>query len=70
MSMGLLDFLRKKKKEKGEKKEEKVEVKEEVGEGPECALCGKPGADTKWGGMYWHKKCLRKAKKMAKGMLR
>ena len=34
-----------------------------------CALCGQTGADKKWGGQYWHKKCMRKARKMAKGML-
>jgi len=34
-----------------------------------CALCSKPGCDKKWGGQYWHKKCLRSAKGMAKGMI-
>jgi len=34
-----------------------------------CALCGKKGCDKKWGGQYWHKKCLRAAKGMAKGMI-
>jgi hypothetical protein len=34
-----------------------------------CALCGAGGTEKKWMGQYWHKKCLRKAKKGAKGML-
>ena len=43
-------------------------VGEEHGEGPECAACGQPGSDKKYGGQWWHKKCLRKLKKQAKGM--
>jgi hypothetical protein len=50
----------------GGKKE--PEPEEKYGEGPECPLCGKPGADKKFGGQYFHKKCLRKARKMAKSM--
>ena len=38
----------------------------------ECALCGNPYSEKKWAGQYWHKKCMRKARKgamsMAKGM--
>ena len=34
-----------------------------------CSLCNQPGADKKWAGTYWHKSCLRKARKMAKGMV-
>ena len=34
-----------------------------------CALCQKEGADKKWMGQYWHKQCLRSAKKMAKKMI-
>lgn len=41
---------------------------EEYADGPECAACGNPGADKKYGGQWWHKKCLRKLKKQAKSM--
>jgi hypothetical protein len=34
-----------------------------------CAVCNLPGTDKKWAGQYWHKKCLRKARGAAKGML-
>jgi hypothetical protein len=34
-----------------------------------CGLCGKSPTDKKWGGQYFHKKCFRKLKKGAKGML-
>ncbi|MEM4262002.1 MAG: hypothetical protein QXI10_03490 [Candidatus Diapherotrites archaeon] len=34
-----------------------------------CSLCGALGAEKKWAGKYWHVKCLRKGKKVAKGML-
>ena len=42
--------------------------KEQDQTGPECSLCGKPGADKKYGGQMWHRKCLRKARKQAKSM--
>ncbi|MDD4250917.1 MAG: hypothetical protein PHX27_01860 [Candidatus ainarchaeum sp.] len=35
----------------------------------QCSVCGKSPTDKKWGGQYFHKKCLRKIKKMSKGML-
>ncbi len=34
-----------------------------------CALCGAAGTEKKWAGQYWHKKCIRKSKKIAKGMI-
>jgi hypothetical protein len=34
-----------------------------------CSLCGKAPTDKKWGGQYFHKKCFRKLKKGAKGMI-
>lgn len=58
--MGILDRLVKKADEKEET---------EYGNGPECSACNKPGADKKYGGQYWHKKCLRKTRKMAKSMI-
>ncbi len=57
----------------GKKKEEDIEEIEEGKDSKhsdkECALCGKPGADKKWAGQYWHKKCMRQAKKAAKKMI-
>ncbi len=57
----------KEEEEEETKEEEKQEPEEE--EGPICALCGEPGADKKFGGKNFHKKCLRKARKQAKGMM-
>jgi hypothetical protein len=34
-----------------------------------CALCGATGSEKKWLGQFWHKKCLRQAKKGAKKMI-
>lgn len=34
-----------------------------------CALCGAAATEKKWAGQYWHKKCMRKSKKIAKGMI-
>lgn len=61
--MGFLDFLR----TKGGKKAEAEVSSSETG--PECSYCNKPGADRSFGGMPWHKKCLRAARKQAKGMV-
>ena len=60
MLMGILDFLKTDKKEPAQEEP----VSENV-----CSLCNTPGADKKYGGQYWHKKCLRKARKMAKSMI-
>lgn len=53
----------------------KEEVKEEPSAAPAqgkysepCSLCGNPGTEKKWMGKYWHFKCIRKSKKVAKGM--
>jgi hypothetical protein len=45
--------------------------KKKIKKNPEetCALCNQKGCDKKWGGQYWHKKCLRSTKGMAKGMI-
>jgi hypothetical protein len=70
--MGLTDMF--KKKEDAQEDEKKEEQKKEVKEEPEgkysqaCALCGGEGTDKKWAGQYWHKKCMRRARKGAKGM--
>ena len=61
--MGFLDFM------KGKPKEEKPAEPATEATGPECSYCNKPGADRTFGGMPWHKKCLRAARKQAKGMI-
>ena len=64
MGMGLFNFLKKDKSDKSE------EVTDE--EGHVCALCGqeiKPGEGKYYAGQWWHKKCLRKARKMAKSFI-
>ncbi|MBI5553976.1 MAG: hypothetical protein HY917_04525 [Candidatus Diapherotrites archaeon] len=55
--MGLLDFFSK-------KKNEEALISAET-----CALCGQPGADKEFAGQLWHKKCMRSARKAAKGMI-
>lgn len=35
----------------------------------ECAFCGNKATEVKWMGQYFHKKCKRKAKRFAKGMV-
>ena len=69
--MGLSDIFSRK-KESEECKKEKAAKEEEVPMGKydePCAACGGGGSDKKWMGQYWHKKCARSAKKMAKGLL-
>ncbi|MFH0905930.1 MAG: hypothetical protein V1824_01170 [archaeon] len=34
-----------------------------------CSLCSQKGCDKKFAGQYWHKKCLRSTKSIAKGMI-
>ncbi len=57
------------KKEQGPQEGEASAEKAPQGKYSEpCSLCGNPGTDKKWAGKYWHVKCMRKAKKVAKGM--
>jgi hypothetical protein len=50
--------------------EKKVEPAAPTGaSGNVCAVCNQPGADKSFGGNTFHKKCLRKTRKAAKGML-
>ncbi|MDO8428395.1 MAG: hypothetical protein Q7S92_04225 [Candidatus Diapherotrites archaeon] len=65
--MGLTDSLRK--FVTGETKEEKLLEKSEPNLGNVCTFCNQPGADKKFGGSYWHKKCLRSTRKFAKRMV-
>jgi len=77
--MGLLDFLKPKKEsekteeKKAEKTAEKpseTDMKEpKTGFREECALCSKGNTEKKWAGQYWHVRCLRAARKGAKGMI-
>lgn len=34
-----------------------------------CAACSQPGADKSFAGQEWHRRCLRKMRKMAKSMI-
>jgi len=63
--MGLTDMFKKKPEEK---KEEIKEVQPEGKYNQACALCGAEGTEKKWAGQYWHKKCMRRARKGAKAM--
>ncbi|MBN1159800.1 MAG: hypothetical protein JXA43_01005 [Candidatus Diapherotrites archaeon] len=69
--MKFLDIFKKKPEAKEEKKEESKAVvpapKPQV-DNP-CSYCGNGGANKKWAGQYWHKQCIRQAKKEAKGMI-
>ena len=62
--MGLKNFFKKLVPKVGEEEEE-IEVKDTH----ICALCQKEGAEVKWMGQWWHKKCLRLAKRKAKQMI-
>jgi ribosomal protein L37AE/L43A len=59
---------KKQKLKKGfEKKVEKAREKEESSH--VCSACSQAGADKRYAGLYWHRQCLRKARKMAKGII-
>ncbi len=67
--MGLLDRVLGKKEEPKVGDSKKISLPVEGKYDNECSLCGEKGTEKKWAGQYWHKKCLRKGKKMAKGMI-
>jgi len=67
--MGFLDSLKAKKKEMEEKKKEEEASVPQGKYEQECALCGGTGTEKKWMGQYWHKKCMRLARKGAKKMI-
>ncbi|MCX6798704.1 MAG: hypothetical protein NTW59_01240 [Candidatus Diapherotrites archaeon] len=68
--MGLFDKLTGKKEEgAAEQKKEKAAAEPAGKYNEPCALCGKLGTEKKWMGQYWHKKCMRGARKAAKGMI-
>ena len=65
--MGLFDKLKEKKEEMENQKKAAVASSGKYSE--TCAMCGGAGTDKKWMGQYWHKKCVRSAKKGAKRMI-
>jgi hypothetical protein len=69
--VGLFDRLKAKKDEvEAQKKEAQEAESEPEGKYNEaCALCGNPGTEKKWMGQYWHKKCMRTAKRASKKMI-
>ena len=67
--MGFLDALKAKKEEADAKKKEEEEAQPQGKYDQPCALCGATGTEKKWMGQYWHKKCVRSAKKMGRKMI-
>jgi len=71
--MGLFDALKKKPETLGAEPKAESQVKgEETVEAKfnePCALCGKQPTEVKWMGQYWHLKCKRQGKKIAKRMM-
>ena len=67
--MGFLDALNPFRSEKKEEKAEEVIEPATSESGPQCSVCGKAGADKRFASMFFHKKCLRKTRKQAKGMV-
>jgi hypothetical protein len=66
--MGWLDKLNPFRSEKKEESREETIAPAAEG-GPQCSVCGKAGADKRFASMFFHKKCLRKTRKQAKGMV-
>lgn len=72
--MGLLGRLFGKKEISEKSSEEKKEGGEQSSENAakysqECTLCGGANTEKKWMGQYWHKKCLKGAKRASKKMI-
>ncbi len=67
--MGILDRLFGKKEEKETESKEEDSDSEQGKYSEECSLCGATGTEKKWMGKYWHKKCIRVAKKGARKMI-
>ncbi|MDO8625319.1 MAG: hypothetical protein Q7R47_04510 [Candidatus Diapherotrites archaeon] len=81
--MGWLDFLGKKDAEKAQSGADKKKVSAKPSKADDsddsdessgkysaaCSLCNKGGTDKKWAGQFWHARCYRNAKKMAKKMI-
>ncbi|MEM0372744.1 MAG: hypothetical protein QXO69_02825 [archaeon] len=67
--MGLLGRIFKKEEKRFSEKEKSSEEAKSENANRICSACNQPGADKSFGGQQWHKKCLRKMRKMAKGMI-
>ncbi len=67
--MGFLDSLKAKKEEADAKKKEEEEAQPQGKYSQACALCGGTGTEKKWMGQYWHRKCIRGARKMGRKMI-
>jgi hypothetical protein len=67
--MGWLDKLNPFRSESKEKKAQDEVIEPAAEGGPQCSVCGKAGADKRFASMFFHKKCLRKTRKQAKGMV-
>lgn len=69
--MGIFNAFKKKDKEEKEKTKPTPQIDLQNSKYPNetCAVCNQLGCDKKWGGQYWHKKCLRSVKGMAKDMV-
>ncbi len=70
--MGLKKFIFGEEKKAAGSAAEQQEGSSDSSEGKSnepCALCGATATEKKWAGQYWHKKCIRKSKKIAKGMI-
>ena len=72
--MGIRDWFKKSKPAKEESAETRQPSESDLKNARHadkvCSYCGNTGADRKWAGKYWHKSCLRAAKKEAKGYIR
>jgi len=80
-TMGIFDVFKKKEKSEEDKAKEAEAQKLKQKATPQidianskypdetCAVCSQKGCDKKWGGQYWHKKCLRSVKGMARDMI-
>jgi hypothetical protein len=80
-AMGIFDAFKKKEKSEEDKAKEAEAQKLKQKATPQidianskypdetCAVCSQKGCDKKWGGQYWHKKCLRSVKGMARDMI-
>jgi len=72
--MGIRDWFKKKPSQKVDEEKSSAQQHPDLSSAKHadkiCSYCGNSGADRKWAGKYWHKSCLRAAKKEAKGYLR
>lgn len=60
--------LFKKKKTKEDIKDKSIDLVNSRFPDETCALCSYKGCEKKWGGQYWHKKCLKTMKSTAKSL--